>query len=103
MSEKESAKGLNTDMMTAIYRLAVVILLAGILVVQWQILGNTKAATPSTQTDAGPTYGDWNSANQETRKALLNDIPLIRLHGGFSNVQGRVTIDSTSIAQIRGR
>lgn len=105
MSEKDNAKVLNTDLVTAIYRLAVVILLAGILVVQWQSLGNTGGAPPSEASEAseaGPTWGEMrNAQNAQERQAFNDQIPLVRVTGGPIAVIGQVKLDSTTIAQIR--
>ena len=105
MTEQENDKGfLNTDLITAIYRLAVVILLAGILVVQWQVLGTIDTA-PAGGSKAGPTLGDFrNSArDREARQALINQVPLVRIQGGNVTVSGTVGIDSVSVAQMGGR
>ncbi len=104
MTEQENAKGLlNTDLMTAIYRLAVVILLAGILVVQWQVLGTIDTA--SVGGSDGPTLGDLrNSAgDRQARQAIINQVPLVRIQGGNVTVSGTVGIDSVSVAQMGGR
>ncbi len=102
MSEKDNAKVRNPDLATAIYRLAVVILLAGILVVQWQILGNTNGA-PSGGAGIGPTWGEIRKARTpQEQQALTDQVPVFRVSGGPIAVLGRVGIDSVSIAQIRG-
>ena len=101
MNQQDNATVLNTDMATAIYRLAVVILLAGILVMQWQLLGNMGSARPS-GASAGATLGDLRTAQGAARQAVVDKAVLVRVHGGFINSGGIVEIDSASVAQIRG-
>ena len=103
MSDQNNATVFNTDLATAVYRLAVVILLAGILIVQWQSLGRTDTAPDSAAAPSmGPTFGEWRSAQtQQARQQLINQMPLVRMHGGFIHSGGTVVIDSASVAQIR--
>ena len=103
MDNQDKAKGLNTDMITAIYRLAVVVLLAGILVAQWQILGRTGTAAPISVTQAGPTNGDLRSARgREAKREVSDRVPLVRILGGVVRINNPISIDSASVAQIRG-
>ena len=100
MAEQANSKGLNSDMITAIYRLAVVILLAGILLVQWQILGSMDGASAGAST-AGPTYGDFRQAKTpEDRNAVIARTPLMRIQNTPIGVRGTVRLDSASVAGI---
>lgn len=96
MSDQESAKEPNPDMMTNIYRLAVVILLAGILVLQWQILGSMDTGP------AGPTWADFRAAPDSLRQEVLSEMPLVRAHSGSVVVRGTISLDDETIAKIRG-
>jgi len=98
MNDQDKSEGLNPDMLTTIYRLAVVILLAGILVLQWQILGNMNGGPTG-----GPTWGEYGDAQgRSARQAIMNESPLIRIQNRSLVVSGTVSLDSVSIAQIRG-
>ena len=112
MAEKIDDKPSNADMSTTIYRAAIVILLAGILIMQWQILNNTSGGSDATaQMATPPTYGDFmNATDSGERLSIYKRTPLVRLQGvGINNqlgaliVEGTVSLDSASIAQIRGR
>ena len=100
--EQENLKGRHPDMITAVYRIAVVVLLAGILLVQWQVLSAMKG--PASETATGPTYGALRAAPDiETRQRLLSQLPLVRIHSGTVDIrQGTVSIDSVSVAEMRG-
>ena len=99
MSDQDKSEGLNPDMLTTIYRLAVVILLAGILVLQWQILGNMGAG----DTTGGPTWGDLRKAtDRRARTAIIDEAALVRVQNGSLVVRGTVRLDSLTIARIRG-
>lgn len=98
MTEQENAKGLHADLVTTIYRLAVVILLAGILIVQWQSMNAASAGGIA----AGPTLGDLRQApDRAERQELISRMPLVRVQQGGITVTGTVSIDSLSITQIR--
>ncbi len=90
MNEQDTPKDRNADIVpTAIYRLVVVFLLAGILLVQWQILANTKSA-PGT----GMSTGRISVVQLQGVHARGGAVPV--------RVRGTVSLDSASVAQIRG-
>ena len=99
MSEPTNTKGQNADMMSTIYRLAVVILLAGILVMQWQILSTMNDnASNAVTLGALQSTGD----DPEARQALMDQMPLVRIQGGNVGVRGSVTIERPNPAARRG-
>ena len=83
----------TSNLFANVYRAAILLLLTGILILQWSILNNTQVL---------PTYGDYRNASGEEAQvetALL--APLVRVQDGRLRITGTVKLDEESIARIR--